>query len=66
MTMVALSSKSRTHGRHIMSSSLVPLKTPETKGPMHVKSVEAQVSSGWWDVEVPAQVSPAPLECGSK
>ncbi|GFU76187.1 hypothetical protein TNCV_4565861 [Trichonephila clavipes] len=53
-----------------MSSGLVPLKTRRVKLLMHVKSVEAQTTSRWCEVEVmrtvaPAQVSFSSLDHGS-
>ncbi|GFW66205.1 uncharacterized protein TNCV_1711041 [Trichonephila clavipes] len=40
------SGQNRTRSRHVMISSLVPLKTCRAEG-MHVKSVGAQAPSGW-------------------
>ncbi|GFU31667.1 hypothetical protein TNCV_1175571 [Trichonephila clavipes] len=43
--MVAQRSRSRFRGWHVMSSKLVPMKIRLAEGAMHVKYVEAQMSS---------------------
>ncbi|GFX15654.1 hypothetical protein TNCV_2131401 [Trichonephila clavipes] len=49
---VTSSSRQRTRGRRVMSSSQILLKTPVQRGLMHVKYVEAQMSLRWGGVEI--------------
>ncbi|GFU56193.1 hypothetical protein TNCV_712521 [Trichonephila clavipes] len=61
--------KGSDHGRHVMSSSPVPLKDPPCRGTMHVKSVESSnvLPLVWYLGEgVPVQVSSTSLDHGSK
>ncbi|GFY07147.1 hypothetical protein TNCV_276941 [Trichonephila clavipes] len=48
-----------------MNSSPVPLKTRLAKGPINVKYVAAQTSSGWCGVEVRRGVEPPQLSSSS-
>ncbi|GFU79997.1 hypothetical protein TNCV_578771 [Trichonephila clavipes] len=49
--MVTEWSRSRTLGGHVMSLSLVSLKTRQVERPMHVQSFKAQTSYHWYGVE---------------
>ncbi|GFW40356.1 hypothetical protein TNCV_1019141 [Trichonephila clavipes] len=55
----SLWSRSRSRGRYVMSSSLVPLKTRRAEGSMHVEYVKAPPVGVVWKLgeEVPARVS---------
>ncbi|GFX63283.1 uncharacterized protein TNCV_3896081 [Trichonephila clavipes] len=58
------------HGRHVMSSSPVPLKTHRVGQRCMLNLSRAQMSSRWWSVVVrrglPAQVLSTSLDHGSK